>query len=88
TFTPFICFLVPVVACCVAVIFILPLNHTFVYIGIFSIATFPIVNATLTILFVSPYRSFTASLSRISRYKATAPVEQLFSSVWAHKVPR
>ncbi|KAH7694691.1 hypothetical protein AAVH_38258, partial [Aphelenchoides avenae] len=66
TFTPLICFLIPITACCIVIINASRISPVYIYIGILSIATFPKINALLTITFVAPYRKYTSKRFRIS----------------------
>ncbi|KAH7699567.1 Protein SRJ-4, partial [Aphelenchoides avenae] len=88
TFTPFVCFLIPVVAACVFILGSVPVNHILVYIGILAIVTFPKLNAVLTIVFVAPYRSYTTDLFyRLrGRTKQTRVTVVEHSNTWASRV--
>uniref|UniRef100_A0AC34RPY3 Uncharacterized protein n=1 Tax=Panagrolaimus sp. JU765 TaxID=591449 RepID=A0AC34RPY3_9BILA len=72
-FSPFVCIFLPVGAYFMALMAVqLPVSNTSGQIGVVMITIFPLVNASITILFISPFRKYTMSrfqaLTQISGY--------------------
>lgn len=71
--TPLIFIITPVVAALLAILLHVPLSQTTGRVGFLLLALYPLCNVSLTLLFITPYRTFTV-LSVRKGYRSIVPV--------------